>query len=103
MELEALLLGLEPIVALGIGIAAIALTPLIGSIINPELGQNLSDSGKNLAKQGIRVGMETYDKIQSGVAEAAESWNDLVAEAQAELELSRNTRQPPRQVEIVQE
>ncbi|MDB9395704.1 hypothetical protein PN479_09925 [Microcystis aeruginosa CS-573] len=42
MDLEALLLGIEPVAALGVGAAALALAPLIGALGNPEVGKSLA-------------------------------------------------------------
>ncbi|ACK68689.1 conserved hypothetical protein [Gloeothece citriformis PCC 7424] len=95
MDLEALLLGLEPAVALGVGIAALAVAPVIGALGNTEIGKNLSDSGRTLAKHGIKSGMETFEKIQETVAEVGESWNDIVAEAQQERKSARNSQKNP--------
>lgn len=92
MDLEALLLGLEPAVALGVGLAALAVAPVVGALGNTEIGKSLSESGRSLAKHGIKSGMETFEKIQETVAEVGESWNDMVAEAQQERKVERNSQ-----------
>ena len=101
MEWEALLLGLEPAAALGVGIAALVLAPVIGAVANPEFSKSLGESGRNLTKNGVKFGMEAYDSFQNSFAEVTESWNDLVAEAKAERETSRNAKQPSSKIEIV--
>jgi NaMN:DMB phosphoribosyltransferase len=101
MEWEALLLGLEPVAALTVGIAALVLAPVIGTVAHPEFNKSLGESGRNLAKNSVKLGLETYDSFQSSFAEATESWNALVAEAKAERETSRNAKQPPAHLEIV--
>jgi len=103
MELEALLLGIEPIVALGVGIGALLIAPVIGSFANPEIGKSVSDSGRSLTKNGIKLGFEALDKVQTTFAEASESFNDLFAEAKSEVEAKRNGAQLPREVEIVED
>lgn len=103
MEWEALLFGIEPIVALSVGVAAIVLAPLIGSLAQPEVEESLSNGGRELVKKGVKFGIETYDNLQTSMTQTAQSWSDLVAEAKAEAELSRNSFKNPRQVQIVPE
>lgn len=104
MDLEALLLGIEPVAALGVGAAALALAPLIGALGNPEVGKSLADSGRDLTKNGIKWGLETFEKVQETLAEASESWNDLVAEAEAEIRTAKTSTksEPPTEVEIAE-
>lgn len=104
MDLEALLLGMEPVAALGVGIAALALAPLIGALGKSEVGKSLEDSGRELTKSGIKWGLETFEKVQETVAEAGESWNDLVAEARSEARNAKNSAKsdPPTEIEITQ-
>jgi hypothetical protein len=104
MDLEALLLGVEPVAAIGVGIAALVLAPVIGALGNPEVGKSLANSGRDLTKSGIKWGLETFEKVQETVAEAGESWNDLVAEAQAEVKNAKNSAKPdaPTEIEIVE-
>jgi hypothetical protein len=104
MDLEALLLGIEPVAALGVGAAALALAPLIGALGNPEVGKSLAESGRDLTKSGIKWGLETFEKVQETVAEASESWNVLVAEAEAEIRTAKSSAKPeaPTEVEIAE-
>ncbi len=103
MDLEALLLGVEPMVALGLGLAALLVAPLVGALGNTEAGQSLVDSGRSMTKHGIRIGVETFNKVQETLAEVGESWNDLVAEAKAEVKVERNAAkaEQARRIEIV--
>lgn len=100
MDLEALLLGVEPVAALGVGVAALALAPLISSLGNSEVGESLANSGRDLTKNGIKWGLETFEKVQETIAEAGESWNDLVAEAQAEVKNTKAQANPSPPTEI---
>ena len=104
MDLEALLLGVEPVAALAVGIAALALAPAISALGNSEAGKSLADSGRDLTKSGIKWGIETFEKVQGTVAEAGESWNDIVAEAEAEIRAAKNSAQSeaPKEVEITE-
>ncbi|MDV3002097.1 MAG: hypothetical protein N5P05_003703 [Chroococcopsis gigantea SAG 12.99] len=92
MDFEALLLGLEPALALGIGLAALAAGPVVGALGNTEMGKNFTESGRTLAKQGLKSGMETLEKVQGTIAEVGETWNDLVAEAQQEIKTERTAQ-----------
>ena len=102
MDLEALLLGIEPIVALGVGITALALGPVMTSLGQSETGKSLTESGRDLTKNGIKWGLESFDKVQGSIAEVGETWNDLLAEAQAEVKASKNSKTPasPQEVSI---
>jgi hypothetical protein len=53
-------------------------------------GNQLGDTSRNVAKTGLVWAFEAFDKAQSTVAEASESFQDLVAEAKAERKMSRN-------------
>lgn len=86
------LLGIEPVVALGVGLGALAIAPVISVLSNTETGQKVADTGRDLTKQGLKWGIETADNVQSYFAEASESWNDMVAEAQAEIRDSKKEK-----------
>lgn len=118
MELEALLLGLEPLTALTIGIGALAIAPVAGAIgsamgSKSEAGNSLSESSRNLAKSGLVSVFDAFDKTQKVFAEAGESFQDLVAEARNDLNNSRSNEHTngksngvdnsPHQVTIVSE
>lgn len=87
-----LLLGIEPIVAVSVGLAALAIAPAIGALGNTEAGQKVAETGRNLTKQGIKWGMEAVDTVQANLAEAGESWNDLIAEAQSEIRTAKKAQ-----------
>uniref|UniRef100_B8HLY1 DUF5132 domain-containing protein n=1 Tax=Cyanothece sp. (strain PCC 7425 / ATCC 29141) TaxID=395961 RepID=B8HLY1_CYAP4 len=102
MELEALLLGLEPITALAIGVGALAIAPVVGAI-DSMTGSSLGESARSAAKTGMIWAFDAFDKTQSVVAEAGESFQDLIAEAKAERSSSKNGAGPdsaPREVTI---
>jgi hypothetical protein len=97
MELEFLLLGLEPIVALTVGAGAIvvgggalALSPAFGTVLGkPELAKELQESGRSMVKTGIVLSMDAYDKVQSVWTETSSSVSQLVEEAKAEAKHAR--------------
>jgi hypothetical protein len=96
-----LLLGIEPIVALSVGVAAMAIAPVIGALGNTEAGQKVADTGRDMTKNGLKWGLEAFDKIQSNLAEAGESWNDLMAEAQSEVKTAKKAQATSKIKEVV--
>ena len=108
LELEALLLGLEPITALGVGVGALILAPTIGAVgsavgANAAVGSSLTESSRSIAKTGLVWIFDAFDKTQAFFAEAGESFQDLVAEARTELNTAKSRaaqNSPPHPVEI---
>ncbi|BCX12989.1 MAG: hypothetical protein KatS3mg067_1927 [Thermosynechococcus sp.] len=84
MEFEALLLGLEPLAVLALGVGAVAVAPVVGAV-DSMTGHNLAEQARNAAKSGLMWAFETYEKAQTAIAEASESFQDLVAEARSEM------------------
>ncbi|URR35349.1 DUF5132 domain-containing protein [Thermosynechococcus sp. HN-54] len=84
MEFEALLLGLEPLTVLALGVGAVAVAPVVGAV-DSMTGHNLAEQARNAAKSGLMWAFEAYEKAQTAVAEASESFQDLVAEARSEM------------------
>ncbi|MFB2767806.1 DUF5132 domain-containing protein [Pelatocladus sp. BLCC-F211] len=101
LELEALLLGLEPMTAAVIGVGALVLVPVV-SALDSATGHNVSESARGAAKTGLIWTFEAIDKAQSTFAEASESFKDLVAEAKADRSSSKNgtVESTPREVTI---
>jgi hypothetical protein len=100
-ELEALLLGLEPVTALTIGVGALVLAPLVGAI-DAATGNKLTESTRSAAKTGMVFAFQAADKAQHTFAEASESFQDLMAEAKADMITSKNGVEEtvPREVAI---
>ena len=73
--LEDITKGSLSAVLVGVGVALLAPTVL------PALGSSLRPLAKALVKGGVVV----YDAVKESVAEAGEQFNDLVAEARAEI------------------
>lgn len=89
---------LETIIAFGIGAALVAVAPLATAITGKEHGiaNSLSNAGRSLTKQGLKLGISVADatsslvgKVGHGLSEAGESFTDLVAEARADLEQAK--------------
>jgi Protein of unknown function (DUF5132) len=99
MELEALLLGLEPMTAAVIGVGALVMAPVIGAI-DAATGHNLSESTRSTAKTGLVMAFQAFDKVQSAAAEAGESFQDLIAEAKADIRASKNGASDPSPREV---
>lgn len=64
----------------GIGVPGIATVVLL-----PVLIPVVASAGKPLAKAAIKGGILLYEKSKGVIAEVGETWEDLVAEAKAEL------------------
>jgi len=82
----------ETLLAFGVGAGLVGLAPLVRRLGGEQLSDSMSASGKSLAKRGIKMGVvvagvatSAAQTVARGAAEAAESFNDLVAEAKAEL------------------
>ena len=108
MEFEALFLGLEPLAALAVGIGALALAPVVTTIGkamgHDKLGEPLAESAKEHTKKAMVWGLDAIENAQSALAEAEESFRDLVADAQAERTAKKaHNHSEPREVEIVSE
>ncbi len=107
-ELEALLLGLEPITALGIGLGSLALAPVVGVVgsamgTDSAVGNSLTESSRSLAKSGLVWIIDTFDKAQTFVAEAGEAFQDLVVEAKTDINTAKSKAEqhsPPRDIQI---
>lgn len=81
----------ELLVVGGVGVLALIALGAIVGVVSPETGKMISDTGRNAAKSGVKLGMETYDKLQGAFVEAGQSWDDLVAEAKQEAATDKNT------------
>lgn len=88
MEWEALLLGLEPLTAAAIGVGVAVAAPIVAAI-DSSTGSKLSESGRAIAKQGMVFALQSFDNMQSAIAEAQESVNDLMAEAKQDFNQAR--------------
>jgi hypothetical protein len=81
----------EMIVAFGAGAALMAMAPVVRKMGNHELGDSMGQTGRNMAKSGVKVGIVAAGaagKVVRGVAksaaEVAESFVYLVEEAKTE-------------------
>lgn len=99
--MEALLLGLEPMTAAVIGVGALVAAPVVGAI-DAATGGNLAESAKSATKTGLIWTFQAFEQVQSSVAEASESFQDLIAEARSEMNAPKDSQPEatPREVTI---
>ena len=95
------MLELETLLAFGIGAGLVALAPAVAAIAGKEskITKGLSQTGRNLTKQGLKVGLVVADKagaavrgISHGFSEVGESFHDIFAEARADLAQSQDSK-----------
>jgi hypothetical protein len=92
-ELIFAMFELEVLVAFGIGAGLMALAPAVAAVTGGnKLSRSMADTGRDLTKRGLKVGVIVIDKVSEAttsvvhnVSELGESFNDLVAEARADL------------------
>ncbi|YAF96275.1 MAG: DUF5132 domain-containing protein [Nodularia sp. CChRGM 3473] len=65
------------------GIGAVLLAPVIIPVV--------AGIGKPLAKSLIKGGIVAYEKSRGAFAEMGETWEDIIAEAKAEIAEERDT------------
>ncbi|WP_255442095.1 hypothetical protein [Synechococcus sp. PROS-7-1] len=92
---------LETVLAFGVGAGLVALAPMVKRFGNPQLGDSMNQTGRSMAKSGIKLGVTVASAagaaakgVARGAAEAAEGLGDLVAEAKHEMESSVGTEEP---------
>jgi len=81
------------LVAFGIGAGLMALAPAVSAVTGgSKLSRSMAETGRDLTKRGLKVGVVVADKVSEvthsmvhNVSEIGESFNDLVAEARADL------------------
>ena len=88
---------LEVLAAFGIGAGLMALAPAVAAVTGGnKLSRGMADTGRDLTKRGLKVGVILIDKVSEAttsfvhnVSELGEGFNDLVAEARADLAQDR--------------
>ena len=66
------------------GIGAVLLAPVVIPVV--------AGIGKPIAKSIIKSGLVAYEKSKGAFAELGETWEDIVAEARAEIAEEQHTR-----------
>lgn len=84
-----------------IGVGALVAAPVVGAI-DAATGGNLGEAAKTATKTGLIWTFQAFEQVQSTVAEASESFQDLVAEARSEMNSSQEStpEATPREVTI---
>lgn len=77
---------------LGTGLAIGAAAVLLAPVVLPVVGGVL----RSLTKAGVKGGLIMYEKGKLAVAEAKESFEDMAAEARAEMEEEQQEVAPPK-------
>lgn len=99
MNLEALLLGLEPVTALTIAVGAVVVAPVISAVGSAagdsNLSESLTESTKELTKKGLVWGFEAWENAQTAYAQAEETFRDLVADAKLEHTVKKSQTESP--------
>jgi hypothetical protein len=108
--IESLLFGIEPVTALVVGVGAVLLAPVIGSVgsnltqkeqesssetrDNPinQAVNSVGESAREFAKGAVVWGLGVFDGVQEVFAETSESFQDLMAEARVEYEAHKAER-----------
>jgi len=88
---------LEVLAAFGIGAGLMALAPAVAAVTGGnKLSRGMADTGRDLTKRGLKVGVVLISKVSEAttsfvhnVSEFGENFNDLVAEARADLAQDR--------------
>ena len=109
MDLEALLLGIEPVTILAVGIGTVVLAPVVtavGSVVvGSNIGESVSASAREFTKNGLVLGFDALDSLQKAFAETQAAFREVFAEAMIEhmAKKSKSETREPRRIEIVSE
>jgi len=83
-----ILLGIEPLTALVVAASAVILAPVVSALGNTlgnsNLVESISQSARNVTKDALVFGIEVIENTQTAIAEAQESFQDIVNEAKSE-------------------
>lgn len=88
------MLEFETLAAFCIGAGLMALVPALSAVAGKDskLTTAVANTGRTITKQGMKVGLVVADKtsgvvksVGQGLSEVGESFNDVLAEAKADL------------------
>ncbi len=93
------LLAIEPLTALVVAAGVVIIAPLV-SVLGKDsnLVESVSQSARDFTKNALAVGMEATENAQTAIAQAQESFQDIVAEAKAE-QLAKKSAENAEKVE----
>ena len=103
-----LLFGIEPLTALVVAASAAILAPVVSvlgnTLANSNLVESISQSARSVTKDTFVFGMEVIENTQTAIAEAQESFQDILDEAKSEYVSKKTTEKiERREVTIVNE
>jgi hypothetical protein len=103
-----LLFGIEPLTALVVAAGAVVLAPVVNvlgnTFANSNLSESISQSARNATKDALVFGIEVIENTQNAIAQAQESFQDIVAEAKSEYASKKAAEKvEPREITIVNE
>lgn len=63
----------------------LGITGIVGIILLPVFLPSIGGLGRPIAKALVKSGIAFYDKNKEALAELSETWDDIIAEARAEV------------------
>ncbi len=103
-----LLLGIEPLTVLVVAASAAILAPIVSvlgnTLGNSDLGESISKSARDVTKDTLVFGIGVLENTQTAIAEAQESFQDILSEAKSEYTSKKHAEKiEPREVTIITE
>ncbi len=90
MELEALLLGLEPAAALVIGVGAFIAPLVLDAVVDYAVDEAITKSMREVTKNGMVWTMEVKESIENAWNHTQEAVRDLVIDAQLQHQANKS-------------
>jgi len=75
----------------------LGVTGIIGVVLVPVLLPVITGVGRPVAKAAVKRGILFYEKSKGAIAEVSETWEDIIAEARAEISEERMKSAEPRE------
>ncbi|MBD2437715.1 DUF5132 domain-containing protein [Nostoc sp. FACHB-110] len=76
----------------------LGVTGIIGIVLIPILLPVVTGVGRPVAKAAVKRGLLFYEKSKEAIAEVSETWEDIIAEAKAEIGEERMKSAEPREI-----
>lgn len=75
----------------------LGVTGIVGVVLVPIFLPVVAGVGKPVAKAVVKRGIMLYEKSKEAIAEASETWEDIIAEARAEVGEERMKSAEPKE------
>jgi len=75
----------------------LGITGIVGVVLVPVFLPVIAGVGRPLAKAVVKKGIVFYEKSKDAIAEVSETWDDIIAEARAEVGEERMKSAEPRE------